>query len=601
MLIKWDDWAMLPGKKVQALFDVVISDQLTSNVLNFEVYGYSSDPGLKAPDVVGPDVTDTLLELSDPEDLDGDGVTNERRLRSGNRYFVRGLYDVQTDLEVKGSLDAAFSKMGKTAPGGDVDYRLTLTNTTGQMLNSMTLIDVLPSAGDLGITDLEARGSQFELKMMGPISLPAAWAGKVDVFYSTAANPERDELTRNTLYPDTAVVLTSPPDADSPVWLSENDVADWSQIRSFKLELKDGTTLIPGQAIELLWTMEAPQAFEVDVSLFDPDTDANLRAAWNSFAVATDHGQPVEPNAVGVYMEYDPSAPRVDKTINGKTQPLQLSGLNEEFTYQVQFHFGNLTGGWSSVLLKDEVNPLLKIANVELMDQNGNDVSGSGALNVDPAANTVTFVPNQVANSYEYLSDQTYTMIIRAKIREDVTSQDLNYYRGAGGIPNQGVLDLGGGNSIVSAIRYVKPPNPESNSSTPPSDPGPAPDPGQTPDPGPAPDPGQAPDPEPAPDSELTPDPGPEADPATVLVDKPGSGDISTVFPKTGEAHYMWNYVLGASFLVASFVSVQKTAQPLARANSPLKRRSECPGRKCNAGRSLCSSLHARNAAGYSR
>lgn len=249
-------------------------------------------------------MTATVLETADPEDFDNDGVTNERRLKSGNRYVIRGMHDVQTELYVKGSLDTAYSAMGKSAAGGNTHYKLILTNTTGKDLESMTLIDVLPSVGDLGITDHVPRGSQFALKMKGPIVVPPAWNGKVNLYYSTEANPARDELTRNTIYPDTAVPLTSPAGAATPVWLAAEHVGDWSQIKSFKIEFAGGNTLLSGQSIELEWTMEAPGPNEADHSLFDSSVPVNARAAWNSFAVATDHGQPVEPNAVGVYLVY---------------------------------------------------------------------------------------------------------------------------------------------------------------------------------------------------------------------------------------------------------------------------------------------------------
>lgn len=46
VLVQWNDWRIMPGKKVEASFDIVISKNTPSNVLNFEVYGYASNSNL---------------------------------------------------------------------------------------------------------------------------------------------------------------------------------------------------------------------------------------------------------------------------------------------------------------------------------------------------------------------------------------------------------------------------------------------------------------------------------------------------------------------------------------------------------------------------
>src|SRR5690625_7900660 len=104
-----------------------------------------------------------------------------------------------------------------------------LTNTAGRDITKMTLIDVLPSVGDLGITDNAERGSQFTPNIVGPIVLPEQWQDKVDIFYSTAKNPRRDDLTKNTDYPATTTPLTNPQGAEEPNW--ETEVSDRSEER----------------------------------------------------------------------------------------------------------------------------------------------------------------------------------------------------------------------------------------------------------------------------------------------------------------------------------------------------------------------------------
>src|SRR5690625_222442 len=148
----------------------------------------------------------------------------------------------------------------------------------------MVLIDVLPSVGDLGITDNIVRGSQFTPSLNGPIVLPAEWVDKVNVVYSTAKNPKRDDLTKNTKYPDTTTRLSNPDGAEEQNWIDATAVADWSTIHSFKIELKNGVEWVKGDDMTIEFNMEAPAAHEVDLDIIDSTVEPTTRAAWNSFA-----------------------------------------------------------------------------------------------------------------------------------------------------------------------------------------------------------------------------------------------------------------------------------------------------------------------------
>src|SRR5699024_2860451 len=255
------------------------------------VYGFSGDEELSVPDVDEPGLTDTILQADD-DDLNEDGSNEQPRLKSGNKYYMSGQYNIQTEKLVKGELDDDFSYFGKTIPGGIIDYKLTLTNTIGKDISNMVLMDVLPAENDLGITDNVERGSQFTPSLKGPIQLPESWENRVDVYYSTALTPERDDLIKNTKYPETTEKLSNPDRAVSPNWMLEEDVNVWSSIRSFKLELKEGISWIHGEDITIQYTMDAPAFDEIDESLVAKETDPKVRAAWNSFAIATDEGQP---------------------------------------------------------------------------------------------------------------------------------------------------------------------------------------------------------------------------------------------------------------------------------------------------------------------
>lgn len=325
----WNDRLLRPANTLYSEINVQI-DENAPNILTFDVYGFSGDEELEVPVIENPGLMDTVLQ-TDTDDINEDGTSEQPRLKSGNVYYISGQYNIQTEKMVKGELDEEFSYFGKTIPGGAIDYQLKLTNTTGKNISNMTLIDVMPSVNDLGITDNVERGSQFTPELTGPIELPSEWVDKVDVFYSTAMTPERDDLIENTVYPESTEKLSNPEGAEQPNWTAASEVEDWSEIHSFKIELKDGVEWIDGENITINFSMNAPEFTEIDQSLLDQDVNPSERAAWNSFAIATDQGQPVEPARVGVYMELDNSVQLNKVSEDGEAlQGAEFTLLNEE-------------------------------------------------------------------------------------------------------------------------------------------------------------------------------------------------------------------------------------------------------------------------------
>src|SRR5699024_7468162 len=109
-----------------------------------------------------------------------------------------------------------------------------------------------------------------------------------------------------TNYPDSTIQLTNPTGATDPEWIHEDDMteADWHEIQSFKLELTEHKDWIKGENIDINFKMIMPDENDLSEELLNCETVIpQQRAAWNSFAVATDEGQPVEPERVGVAVE----------------------------------------------------------------------------------------------------------------------------------------------------------------------------------------------------------------------------------------------------------------------------------------------------------
>src|SRR5699024_2743606 len=87
----------------------------------------------------------------------------------------------------------------------------------------------------------------------------------------------------------------------------------------------------------------------------------------------------------------------------------------------------------------DKIDKFLEILEVVVVDQDETDVTHNGQLNIDVDSNTVTFDLEKQYDRFEYLIDQTYTMIITSKIKEDVTDSELLDIIDTG-IPNQADL-----------------------------------------------------------------------------------------------------------------------------------------------------------------
>src|SRR5690625_2351632 len=370
--VKWDDSRITKEQNLTAELDVYISEH-APNQLMFDVYGFSSDDGLQAPSNTDGGITDTVLQ-TDTEDLNGNGDTSQPRLKSGNQYTLAGKYDIQTEKLIKGPHDDDYSKFTLAPFDGTVDYKLKLTNTTGKDLSIMTLIDVLPTVGDLGITDNINRGSMFDPILEGPIELPSEWHDKVNVSYSTVKNPERDDLTRHTDYLPNTQHLTNPEEAEAPNWISVSEVNDWSTIHSFKIELQKGDEWIKGQDIEIDFSMKMPTESDVEDEVKNLDLVPQQRAAWNSFAVATDVGQPVEPERVGVALELDPpETPGIEKEVEDNDgefgKELVEKEREKDYKYNVKKVVPDNLAGYEALTLTDELDEKLDVIDaVALVD-----------------------------------------------------------------------------------------------------------------------------------------------------------------------------------------------------------------------------------------
>lgn len=350
--IKWNSDRVNPGQRLSYGMNVIISEDAPTK-LRMDTYGFTGTDDITVPSISGNGaITDSYLQ-DDNDDLNGDGNTTQNRVQSANQYNLLREDQITTTKLVKGDLDSDYSKFGHTSPGGDINYRLEVTNSGKSKISTMTLVDVLPSNGDLGITNNIDRGSRFTPTLTGPILSLAELTDKVNIQYSMATNPSRADLVENVIYPESADKLTDPPGAQDPNWIDAAGVMDWKQIHSFKITLKDGAQLVTGDNIALDFTMQAPDLNEVDKSIVDPEVDEQTRAAWNSFAFASNNMQVVEPERVGVVMDFVGEAvlTKVDQDNTSKTLDGAVFSLQDADGEDIQTEL--TTNSEGQIMVKD--------------------------------------------------------------------------------------------------------------------------------------------------------------------------------------------------------------------------------------------------------
>jgi hypothetical protein len=320
VLVTWTSASVLqPGQSLSYGVNVNV-DSTASSPIQLYTFGSSSDTNLTVPTSPSK-ITDSFLltdngsdSIAQTPDLNNNGSITDLLVKSGAQYSVLSNYGLNVVKQVQGNLDSSYSSFGHVSPGGTINYRIALsTRNPNQALQNFVFEDVLPSVGDLGITDNTVRGSQFTPFLTGPIVLPSSWNSHVTVSYSTATNPSRSDLTANVVYPNSTTQMTDPTGAQAPNWQTASQVTDWSQIHSYMIKQNAGDVWTNISNLIYTFTMQAPtvaqliaagetNALAPNVS-GDPTSDPTNRAAWNSFAYQENTSQVIEPLKVGVAME----------------------------------------------------------------------------------------------------------------------------------------------------------------------------------------------------------------------------------------------------------------------------------------------------------
>lgn len=186
---------------------------------------------------------------------------------------------------VKGDLDSNWSHeptVGQTTKNGNLQYKIVLTNTGNTAMKNINIIDVLPHIDDTGVLSQNDRKSEWSPILIEPVNESDYY----NVYYSTSDNVSMEE--EGTENPENNW-LTEPP-------------TDLTTVTALKFVTADDFIINPGESIEIVWSMSAPEDTKVGT------------VAWNSFGhteqMATGGDRwlsPVEPPKVGIEVKEDPN------------------------------------------------------------------------------------------------------------------------------------------------------------------------------------------------------------------------------------------------------------------------------------------------------
>ncbi|MCU4836481.1 SpaA isopeptide-forming pilin-related protein, partial [Bacillus cereus] len=124
----------------------------------------------------------------------------------------------------------------------------------------------------------------------------------------------------------------------------------------------------------------------------------------------------------------DSNPPSIKKKIvdeNGKfVENQQLIQMNQAIQYQVGTHIPNDPPKYKSMVISDDLEDVLEVLEAKVYDQNGQDITSKGTLNIDKQRSEVTFT---FGENFDYKSyeDQIINLSIKAKIKNNA---DLSSY-----------------------------------------------------------------------------------------------------------------------------------------------------------------------------
>ena len=269
------------GKSALILSGDILKTYLYYNYSIFKVTDFTPNGTYTAEKVTIWDTDDERYKgvagVSDDLDFHDNGNTTDTHIaRSSVTFSVLKPMQIAAKKYVrKENVGSWAENVTKLDKGDNIDYRLSVINTSDRTVRDIKMLDVLPKAGDKKIVennngDLLDRGSTVGVTIRGPITPVTGFSIK----YSTdePGNNQDESLNKN--------------------FMPADQITDWSRVRMIKIEQDAGTQIQPNQIID----------FNLKAKL--PNNAPDLSEAKNSLAVTFGSNRLVEGNSVNARVEY---------------------------------------------------------------------------------------------------------------------------------------------------------------------------------------------------------------------------------------------------------------------------------------------------------
>ncbi|GAB6418209.1 hypothetical protein bcgnr5372_15970 [Bacillus luti] len=173
----------------------------------------------------------------------------------------------------------------------------------------------------------------------------------------------------------------------------------------------------------------------------------------------TPDGKDLPPEKPNVKTKVEAKDPKITKTVSDadetEVEKATLQSENEEFTWHVNYHFGNDVEYLEKIVLQDDLEDILQVEQVRLVNANGEEIQV--IPEIDEQSKKVKIELPKQGGSYEYVMNQSYTMHISSKLDMSMGVDSLETYTANGGIRNKAEL-LFDQKSFISNEAVIIPP-----------------------------------------------------------------------------------------------------------------------------------------------
>lgn len=250
-------------------------------------------------------------------DLDNDGDTDDMIAYSYSDAVIIGSKSIYAEKFIAPAGSDSWTKQGLSLKAGmNFDYLLKVTNETATEHNGLIVYDVLPANGDRAIIDGTGRGTEFPVRLRGPITPPEGYT----VYYTASTDVNTKSMSEM---------------VSADIWTTE--ITDWSAVTAFKLVADEGTKLAGESSFQVRIPVCVPgelgeETMKLLEEKYNDQTSGTMAylEAINSFGFKTDQAESLkESNTVWARV---PFAGFVVKKVNSLNKDVVIKGAEFELT-----------------------------------------------------------------------------------------------------------------------------------------------------------------------------------------------------------------------------------------------------------------------------